>query len=71
MRLRPTTDNNGGNYRVPEEHCDNLLAIGNRNVGALCQENPDLLIFPQSLGLYHDDIANKQTDILKMKIKSK
>lgn len=57
MKMLSTTDNNGGNYRVPKEHCNNLLAIGNRNVGALCQENPDLLIFPQSLGLYHDDIV--------------
>lgn len=60
-----TTDNNGGNYRVPDEHCDNLLAIGNRNVGALCQENPDLLIFPQSLGLYHDDIAQAPIFVLQ------
>lgn len=65
MKLRSTTDNNGGNYRVPEEHCDNLLAIGNRNVGVLCQENPDLLIFPQSLGLYHDDIAKVPIFVLQ------
>ena len=57
MKMLSTTDNNKGSYHVPEEHCDNLQAIGNRNVGTLCQENPDLLIFPQSLGLYHDDIA--------------
>lgn len=65
MKMLSTTDNNGGNYRVPEEHCDNLLAIGNRNVGALCQENPDLLIFPQSLGLYHDDIAKAPIFVLQ------
>lgn len=66
MELQPTTDNNGGNYRVPDEHCDNLLAIGNRSVETLCQENPDLLIFPQSLGLNHDDIA--KSPILYCKI---
>lgn len=57
MGLQPTTDNNGGKYKVPDEHYENLSAIGNRSVGALCQENPNLLIFPQALGQYHDDIA--------------
>lgn len=65
MRLRPTTDNNGGNYRVPDEHCDNLLAIGNRSVETLCRENPDLLIFPHSLGLNHDDIAKAPIFVLQ------
>lgn len=65
MKLLSTTDNNSGNYHVPEEHYDNLLAIGNRNIGALCQENPDLLIFPYSLGLYHDDIAKSPIFILQ------
>lgn len=68
MKLQPTTDNNRGNYSVPEEHCENLLAIGNRNIGALCQENPDLLIFPQSLGRYHDDIANAPIFVLQDRI---
>ena len=53
-----TTDNNYGNFLlVPdEEHCANLSSIGNRNVRDLCQKNKDLLIFPQLLGEYHDDI---------------
>lgn len=68
MELQPTTDNNGGNYRVPDEHCDNLLAIGNRSVETLCQENPDLLIFPQSLGLNHDDIAKSPIFVLQDRI---
>lgn len=58
--LKPTTDNNCGNYLVPDEHCENLLSIGNRNIKCLCEKNPDLLIFPQSLGKYHDDIEKSQ-----------
>ena len=57
MKPLQTTDNNGGKYQVPDEHCDKLQAIGNHSIGTLCHENPGLLIFPQSLGLYHDDIA--------------
>jgi len=41
---------------VPREHYDNLLSIGNQDVGHLCKRNPDLLVFPQSLGVYHDDL---------------
>jgi 5-methylcytosine-specific restriction endonuclease McrBC regulatory subunit McrC len=51
-----TTDNNRGNFRVPDEHFDNLSLIGNRKVMELCEENRDLLIFPQSFGKYHDEI---------------
>jgi 5-methylcytosine-specific restriction endonuclease McrBC regulatory subunit McrC len=54
--LKPTTDNNCGNFRVPDKHCENLLSIGNHNVKHLCEQNPDLLIFPQSLGKNHDDV---------------
>ena len=56
MRLIPTTDNNCGNYIVPPEHYDNLSSIGNQNIRQLCERNPDLLIFPQSLNTYHDNI---------------
>jgi 5-methylcytosine-specific restriction endonuclease McrBC regulatory subunit McrC len=55
--LNATTDNNGGNFQVPNEHCENLLAIGNYKIKDLCEQNPDLLIFPQSLGKYNDDIG--------------
>lgn len=55
MRLA-TTDNNGGRFQVPEEHIGNLEPIGNCRVGHLCEQYPDLLAFPQSLGMYHDDI---------------
>ena len=58
MMLKPTTDNNCGNYQVPNEHCKNLLSIANCTITDLCEQNPDLLIFPQSLGEYHDDIEN-------------
>ena len=52
-----TKDNNGGNFQVSnEQHCENLLSIGNQNIKYLCEQNPDLLIFPQSLGEYHDVI---------------
>lgn len=49
-----TTDNNGGidlNLNSSDLSC-----IANRNLLDLQKENPDLLIFPQSLGLYHDDV---------------
>lgn len=60
MNLNPTTDNNQGNYLVPEcdEHLENLRAIGNCSVAELCKHNPDFLVFPQSFGIYHDDIEN-------------
>jgi len=43
-----TTDNNGGNFQVPNEHCKNLQEIGNCNVETLCENNPNLLVFPYS-----------------------
>lgn len=58
--LPPTTDNNCGNYRVAEEHRPNLSAIGNRSVGELLRDNPDLLVFPQSLGSHHLDVIAGQ-----------
>ena len=58
--LDPTTDNNCGNFHVPNEHRENLLAIGNKNINALCKDNPGMLVFPQSLGQYHDGIEHPQ-----------
>ena len=54
--LESTTDNNCGDFQVPNEHCENLLSIGNHSVKYLCEQNSDLLIFPQSLGKYDDGI---------------
>ena len=63
--LTPTTDNNCGNFQVPDEHCENLLSIGNKDIRHLCEQNPDLLIFPQSLGKYHDDIEKSHIFLLQ------
>ena len=51
-----TTDNNYGNYLIKKNSVNDLEAIANRNLFDLQIDNPDLLIFPQSLGKYHDDI---------------
>ena len=59
-----TTDNNGGDFQVPNEHCENLLSIGNQNIKYLCEQNPDLLIFPQSLGQYNDDVEKSHIFLL-------
>ncbi|MDR2814526.1 MAG: McrC family protein [Prevotellaceae bacterium] len=61
-----TTDNNGGKHLTVLQREDNpaslaaiaedLQAMANKNLRDLQRENPDLLVFPQSLGQYHDDI---------------
>lgn len=53
-----TTDNNGGKSIIGYDNLniDDLSYIANRNLLDLQKENPDLLIFPQSLGQYRDDI---------------
>jgi len=53
-----TTDNNGGKTLTELGNYDfeDLSSIANRNLVDLQIENPDLLIFPQSLGLYRDDV---------------
>jgi 5-methylcytosine-specific restriction endonuclease McrBC regulatory subunit McrC len=51
-----TTDNNCGNFKISDEHYNNLKEIANHNVQDLCVQNPDLLVFPQTLGQYRDDI---------------
>lgn len=59
-----TTDNNGGNFTVQEEHLENLSHIGNRSLKVLQEKNPNLLVFPQSLGQYNDDV--EKTDIFSL-----
>ena len=54
--LKPTTDNNNGNYHVPEENLDDLERIGNHDLKYLYEQNRDLLVFPQSLGQHGDNI---------------
>ena len=59
-----TTDNNGGKLITElfdeQDNVDisDLTYIANRNLTDLEKENPDLLIFPHSLGQYHDGIEN-------------
>ena len=66
-----TTDNNGGRNILGSE--DNgfgdLSYIANRNLIDLQKDNPDLVIFPKSLGQYRDDVEKShiftlQEDIL-------
>lgn len=53
-----TKDNNRGEPLVLSEDCciDDLNCIANRNLIDLQKDNPDLLIFPDVLGKYHDDV---------------
>ena len=55
-----TTDNNCGEslelIGLDNIAMDDLSYIANKNLIDLQKDNPDLLIFPQSLGQYHDDV---------------
>lgn len=53
-----TTDNNGGYSFNNEEiiHKENLFHIANKNLIELQKSNADILVFPQSLGTYKDDV---------------
>jgi 5-methylcytosine-specific restriction endonuclease McrBC regulatory subunit McrC len=54
-----TTDNNCGKLLTELGDCNNiddLHCIANKNLAVLQENNPDLLIFPQSLGQYCDGI---------------
>jgi len=53
-----TTDNNGGKNLIGIESLNlrDLSCIANRTLIDLQKENPDLLVFPQSLGQYRDDV---------------
>lgn len=53
-----TTDNNGGKSidRFENLKIADLSIIANRNLLDLQKENPDLLVFPQTLGQYRDDV---------------
>ena len=53
-----TTDNNSGKplAELGEYTIDDLSCIANKSLIALQADNPNLLIFPQSLGHYHDDV---------------
>ncbi|EPF29270.1 restriction endonuclease [Treponema medium] len=59
-----TTDNNGGKLitelfdEQDKTDINDLAYIANRTLAVLQEENPDLLIFPHSLGHYHDDIES-------------
>ena len=61
-----TTDNNGGKSIIGYSNLniDDLSCIANRNLVDLQKENPDLLIFPQSLGQYRDDV--EKSDIFSL-----
>lgn len=53
-----TTDNNGGKSLIGLENIniDDLSCIANKTLVDLQIDNPDLLIFPQSLGQYRDGV---------------
>jgi 5-methylcytosine-specific restriction endonuclease McrBC regulatory subunit McrC len=54
-----TTDNNGGKLlaEIGGTNSPDLSAIAKKSLSDLRKENPDLLIFPQELGMYNDDIG--------------
>jgi len=63
-----TTDNNGGSEIIDSDNSFiNLSLIANRNLVDLQKENPDLLIFPQSLGQYRDDVEKSHIFSLEEK----
>jgi 5-methylcytosine-specific restriction enzyme subunit McrC len=53
-----TTDNNGGKNisGFLNLNIDDISFLSNKNLADLQKENSDLLIFPQTLGKYYDDI---------------
>ncbi|MBA6153188.1 McrC family protein [Gelidibacter maritimus] len=53
-----TTDNNGGKKLISFDNpnINDLSCIANRTLVDLQKDNPDLLVFPQSLGQYRDDV---------------
>lgn len=53
-----TTDNNGGKNldSFNNLNISDLRCIANRTLIDLQKDNPDLLVFPQSLGQYRDDV---------------
>ncbi|MDR1786911.1 MAG: restriction endonuclease [Treponema sp.] len=53
-----TTDNNCGKSlsEIGGEYSDDLAAIANKSLIDLQRDNPDLLVFPQTLGQYNDDV---------------
>jgi 5-methylcytosine-specific restriction endonuclease McrBC regulatory subunit McrC len=53
-----TTDNNGGKNLISFDNpnINDLSCIANRTLIDLQKDNPDLLVFPQSLGQYRDDV---------------
>ncbi|MEY4935770.1 MAG: hypothetical protein RIS64_2129 [Bacteroidota bacterium] len=57
MKIR-TTDNNGGKNLIDFEGWDmkDLSGIANQSLKDLEKKHPKLLIFPQSLGQYRDDV---------------
>jgi 5-methylcytosine-specific restriction endonuclease McrBC regulatory subunit McrC len=57
-----TTDNNGGKSltEIGGTNSPNLSAIANKSLSDLRKDNPDLLVFPQELGMYHDDIGKSR-----------
>ena len=57
-----TTDNNCGKYlskllsENEDYNTDDLKIIANKNLKELQKNNPELLVFPQSLNLYKGDV---------------
>lgn len=61
-----TTDNNGGINIVEfgNKNIEDLSSIAGKNLLDLQRDNPDLLVFPQSLGYYQDDVEKKPIFLL-------
>jgi len=65
-----TTDNNGGKNLLEIDilNVSDLSCIANRNLIDLQKDNPDLLIFPHSLGQYRDDVEKSHIFSLQEEI---
>jgi len=53
-----TTDNSKKD--IDNTDFENLNEIGNKSISDLIKNNPNLLVFPQSLGLYGDEIGKQK-----------
>lgn len=57
--MKSTTDNNGGMLKIEDDYLSDFQKIANRNINNLLTTNEDLLVFPQSLNKYGDEIGKQ------------
>lgn len=54
-----TTDNNKGSLTLPPNALEDLRPFANQTIKALCQENPNLLVFPPDVSTRADGIGQE------------